>query len=95
MQFHMNLHSSTSTQANIDHRLRVQMFVNQEGHIPSEMGNYHNEMFVLFIIPWLVPDLIWSEIDGPPDFRRAQDRVYPAILKQAQASANYVSSRKN
>jgi 2-aminoethylphosphonate-pyruvate transaminase len=31
----------------------------------------------------LVPDLIWSEIDAPSDFRRAKNRVYPAILKQA------------
>ncbi len=33
----------------------------------------------------LVPDLIWSEIDDPLDFRRVQNRVYPAILQQAQA----------
>ena len=43
----------------------------------------------------LVPDLVWSEIDDPLDFRRTKNRVYPTILKQAQASTNYVSSRKN
>ena len=29
----------------------------------------------------LVPDLIWSEIDDPLGFRRAQNRVYPAIIE--------------
>ncbi len=33
----------------------------------------------------LVPDLIWSEIDDPLDLWCTQNRVYPAILKQAQA----------
>ncbi|MCB8946240.1 MAG: hypothetical protein H6658_21045 [Ardenticatenaceae bacterium] len=42
------------------HRMRVQMFVNQEGNIPSEMWNNRNEMFVPFVIPWLVPDDIPS-----------------------------------
>ncbi len=31
----------------------------------------------------LVPDLIWSEIDDPLGFRRAKNRVYPAIIEQA------------
>ncbi len=41
----------------------------------------------------LVPDLVWSEIDDPFDFRRAQNSIYPAILKQAQASVNNDGSR--
>jgi len=33
----------------------------------------------------LVPDLIWAEIDDPLGFRRTKNRVYPAIIEQAQA----------
>lgn len=36
----------------------------------------------------LLPDLIWSEIDTPSDFRRTQDTVYPAMIKQAQVGDN-------
>ena len=43
----------------------------------------------------LVSDLIWSEIDTPLDFRRAQNRIYPAILKQVRVDMNYVSSRRD
>jgi len=33
----------------------------------------------------LVPDLVWSEIDDPADFRHAKNKIYPAIIAQAQA----------
>ncbi len=33
----------------------------------------------------LVPDLIWSEIDDPLGYKRAQKRVYPTIIDSAQA----------
>lgn len=36
----------------------------------------------------LVSDLVWSEIDTPSDFRHTQDRIYPAIIKQAQIRDN-------
>jgi choline kinase len=36
----------------------------------------------------LVPDLIWAEIDTPADFRRAQNKIYPMILKQATVSVS-------
>jgi hypothetical protein len=37
----------------------------------------------------LVSDLIWSEIDTPSDMRHTHDRVYPAIIKQAQLIGNF------
>ena len=41
----------------------------------------------------LVSDLIWSEIDDPLELKRVKTSIYPAILKQAQASVNYEGSR--
>jgi len=43
----------------------------------------------------LVPDLIWSEIDDPLEFKRVKINIYPAILKQAQPSVNYEGFREN
>jgi len=37
----------------------------------------------------LVSDLIWSEIDTPSDMQHTHDRVYPAIIKQAQPIGNF------
>ena len=37
---------------------------------------------------FLIPDLIWSEIDSPSDLRHTQDTVYPAIIRQSQASGH-------
>ena len=43
----------------------------------------------------LVSDLIWSEIDTPSDIRHTQNVVYPAIIKQAQLSADFGYSHLN